>query len=181
LAKRREDRYQTAGQMLEDLVIAQGSGLVIPELGGHTTISPDMDERVATDEDEQTLVRPRVSEYVPPAPRSTVNVPLPPPAPVASKFNPWRIIIPSLAGLLVVFAVIYAFTQSSQPANANQSGTQTLSADPNSQPVQPTAPPTGQPEQGVPLGGVVNPTSNANANSNANVAVSPSPAAEANA
>ncbi|HXD30719.1 MAG TPA: protein kinase [Pyrinomonadaceae bacterium] len=176
LSKKKEDRYQTAGAMVEDLVIAEGTGLVIPELGGHSTISPDDPAAPPLHDDEQTLVTPRVAAYVPPPTRSTVNVPLPPPAP-PGKFNPWRIVIPSLAGLLVVFAVIYAFTYSSQPANTNQ--TPTLSADPNSQPVQPTTPPTGQGEQGIPLGGAVNPT--ANANTNANAAISPSPVENVNA
>lgn len=179
LAKQKEDRYQTAGAMVEDLVIAQGSGLVIPELGGHSTLTPDAERSAATDDDEKTLVRPRESEYVQPPPRSSMNVPLPPP-PVPSRFNPWRIVIPSLAGLLVVFAVIYAFTRSTQTENTN-TGQPTLTADPNSQPVTPTTAPTGQGEQGIPLGGTVNPTSSANANSNANAALSPSPIDNANA
>lgn len=179
LAKRKEDRYQTAGALVEDLVIAEGAGLVIPELGGHSTISPDLPAQATADDDEQTLVSPRVSEYVPPAPRSSMNVPLPPRA--ESRFNPWRIVIPSLAGLLVVFAVIYAFTLGAKPDNTNLNQAPALSADPNSQAVQPAAPPTGQNEQGIPLGGVVNPTANVNANANANTAASPSPEENANA
>jgi len=178
LAKRREDRYQTAAEMVEDLVIAQGSGLVKPAAAENTpsgSMRPLADLKAGED-DEQTLVRPRVEEYIPSA-RSSVNIPLPP-QPVPTRFNPWRIVIPSLAGLLVVFAVIYAFTRNNQSDNTNQPGQPTLSADPNSQAVQPTAPPTGQNEQGIPLGGAVNPTSNANSNANANAAVSPSPANE---
>jgi serine/threonine-protein kinase len=181
LAKRREDRYQTAAEMVEDLVIAQGAGLVTPvaaeiTASGTMVLPLQSAESKAGEDDEQTLVRPRVEEYVPSA-RSSMNIPLPP-QPVPTRFNPWRIVIPSLAGLLVVFAVIYAFTQNNQPDNTNQTGQQTLSADPNSQAVQPTAPPTGQNEQGIPLGGVVIPTANANSNANAEVAVSPPPANE---
>lgn len=177
LAKQRENRYQTAGELVEDLVIAEGTGLVKPELGdrpavvaAEPVITPVPE--LSLQDDEQTLVRPRVVDYVPPPAAARPALP-----PTASGFNPWRIVIPSLAGLLVVFAVIYAFTRTSQPsANANsnlQGQTPGLSSDPNSQAVQPAAPPTGQTEQGIPLGGVVNPTANANTNANANANVNP--------
>ncbi|MCU1267953.1 MAG: hypothetical protein JWM21_4271 [Acidobacteria bacterium] len=183
LAKRRDDRYQTAGALVEDLVIAEGNGLVQPELGDRNinrivvpTHEPTGD--VPVEDDEQTLVRPRTPAYVPPdQPPSVLRTQPPPPA---SGFKPLQIIIPAVAGLVVVFAVIWAFTRNAQPANSNQQGqVPGLSADPNSQAVQPTAPPTGQNEQGIPLGGAVNPASNANTNANnnanANTAVSPSP------
>jgi serine/threonine protein kinase len=190
LAKNREDRYQSAGQMVEDLVIAEGTGLVQPELGdrnpsqtNETTVSS---RPAPVEDDEQTLVRTRAPVYVPPSP-----VARPQTTPSAASFNPWRIVIPSLAALLVVFGVIYVFTRASQPAaNSNQSGqTPGLSADPNSQAVQPVAPPTGQNEQGIPLGGATNPNPNtntnvnadSNANVNANSAVSPTPASNENA
>jgi len=181
LAKRREDRYETAGQLVEDLIIAEGTGLVQPELGNKPRVPPVATAaKIIDDDDEQTVVTPRQVEYVP-APPQSMQVPVPPPP---SGFNPWRIVIPSLAGLLVVFGVIYFFTRSSTPAaSGTQPGT-TLSADPNSQAVQPASPPTGQNEQGIPLGGAVNPSSNANTNTNvnanANTAASPSPSSDEN-
>jgi eukaryotic-like serine/threonine-protein kinase len=178
LAKRREDRYQSASELVEDLVIAEGTGLVQPALGDRTPSGSNVPVRGAIsetplDDDEQTLVRPRRVEYMPPAPPPPVRSQAAPP--VAASFNPWRIVIPALAGLLVVFAVIYAFTRSSQPATTNQGQTPALSPDPNSQAVQPSAPPTGQNEQGIPLGGAAHSNANASANANANTAVSPTP------
>ena len=169
--------------MVEDLVIAEGTGLVQPQFGKTapmaSAVTPQEQIPQVEPDDEQTVVRPRVNEYVPPAPMTR------PQAPPAAGFNPWRIIIPSLAGLLVVFAVIYAFTHSPQTTNSNQSGQgPSLTADPNSQAVQPAAPPTGQNEQGIPLGGASGSTSNPNANANidvnANVSFSPTPIAQEN-
>jgi len=174
LAKRREDRYQTAGALIEDLVIAEGTALVQPELGDRKAdriIVPTTS--VAAEDDEETLVRPRTPAYAPSEPSQV----LPQSTAQVHGFNPWRILIPSLAGLLVVFAVIYAFTRTSLPfANPSQQGQlPTLSPDPNSQAVQPAPPPTGKNEQGIPLGGTVNPASSA-AGTNVNAAVSPTPA-----
>lgn len=184
LAKRREERYQTASALIEDLVIAEGTGLVQPDLaqklasGRMPPVVTEQAPGASVEDDEQTLVRPRTPEYLPPRPTPAVRIQVPP-APAPSGFNPWRILIPSLAGLLVVFAVIYAFTRSNQPsANSNQGQSPTLSADPNSQAVQPAAPPTGANEQGIPLGGVV--SANVNSNANANASVSPTPAGSEN-
>ncbi|HEV7395469.1 MAG TPA: protein kinase, partial [Pyrinomonadaceae bacterium] len=182
LAKQREERYQSASALVEDLVIAEGTGLVQPDLA--QKLASGRMPPVATgrapepaDDDEQTLVRPRVADYAPPPRSPAVRIPVPPPPPPASGFKPWRILIPSLAGLLVVFAVIYAFTRSNQQgANSNQGQAPVLSADPNSQAVQPAAPPTGANEQGIPLGGVAAASVNSNANANANASVSPTPA-----
>ena len=47
---------------------------------------------------------------------------MPPPAAAATSFNPLKVIIPSIVGLLVVFAVIYALRRSSasESQNTNQ-------------------------------------------------------------
>ncbi len=178
LAKRPEDRYQKVGQLVEDLVIAAATGIVQQGIGEQpsrivvpTQASPARSN--VADESEETLVRSRVqSPSAVPAGTSIA------PVPAAANFNPWRIVVPSLAGLLVVFAVIYAFTRTSEPAtntNQQQGNSSTLSADPNSQPIQPAAPATGQNEAGIPSGG----TTNANANPNA--AVTPTPIDNPNA
>src|SRR5450432_2293975 len=113
LAKRAEDRYQSAGELVEDLVIAAGAGLIdrpVNERRTNRIVVPT--EPPPELEDEQTLLHRRIS-----AP-SVGQVQAPPPP---SGFNPWRIIIPSAAGLLVVFGVIYAFTRTAAPVtNTNQ-------------------------------------------------------------
>jgi len=158
-----------------------------------TTASAEHPAPVRDDPDEVTMVRPREEpQYVAPAVvrhepvRVPVSGPLPPPQP-ASSFSPLKIIIPSAVALLVVFAAIYAFKSTgSSEANTNQQ-TQTLAADPNSQPVQPSQPPSGKGEEGIPVGGTITPPANVNASPNANAAVSPealediTPVANANA
>ena len=181
LAKRRENRYQHAGELVEDLVIAEGTDLVRPDAGERATNRIVVTTKapagaVLNYDDEQTLVRSRTVPGAPPAVQQQ-------PAPPVAGFNPWRIVIPSLAGLLVVFGVIYAFTRTSQPStNPSQPGQASgLSADPNSHPVQPASPPSGNSEQGIPLGGAVSPSANANTNANVNASLSPTPVANENA
>ncbi len=173
LAKRREDRYSSAGELVEDLVIAAGTGLVqqpaprdpiANRIVVPTGTAPGSED--AAGADETTVVRPRVVTQPMYSPPAVPRAPVPPPA---ASFSPWRVIIPAVAGLLVVFAVIYAFTRNSQPsANANQQGTSTLTADPNSQSVQPTGPPSGKSEQAIPAGGAI-------VNANSNATASPTP------
>jgi serine/threonine-protein kinase len=174
LAKRPEERYQRIEELIEDLTMAVGisSGTVVPV----SDAQPKKQEVSGDLPDEETLVRPRVVEQAPV--RAPINVPMyqPPPRPVATSINPWKVLIPSAAALLAVFAVIYAFTRSPTPQPTPQQGP-SLIADPNSQPVQPVAPATGKTEQGIPAGGVANPNANANANVSPSAEVSPSPTA----
>jgi hypothetical protein len=88
----------------------------------------------------------------------SVSGAMPPPAPAATGFNPMKVLIPSVIGLLVVFVAIYALTRNSTPgeANTNQQ-VPSLAADPNSQPVQPAQPATGKGEEGIPAGGQISP------------------------
>ena len=106
-----------------------------------------------------------------------VHVPgvVPPPPVAASSFNPMKILIPAAVAVLVVFGLFFVFNRNTPAtdANANQPQPQTLAADPNSQPVQPSQPATGKPEEGLPAGGTINPSANVNASPNANTAVSP--------
>jgi hypothetical protein len=128
---------------------------------------------LAGEPNEETLVRRRVTTPIAPPP---LPVQMPP---TAASFNPWKVLIPSMIGLLVIFAVIYAFTRNSQPSAAPQPGP-TLAADPNSQPVEPAQPPTGQAEVAIPAGGATNQNQNANQNPNASTSASPSPAENPN-
>jgi eukaryotic-like serine/threonine-protein kinase len=178
MAKLPGNRYQNVNELLEDLTIAAGVGVLKLD----TTAQAKTPPRLTDEPDEITVVRERVD-----VPRSTrrapVTVPIAPvsvPASSGSSFNPIKILIPSIAALLVVFVVIYAFTRNSgMPANTN-TNQPSLVADPNSQPVQATQPPTGKGEEGIPAGGVITPVANANANVNlnANPEVSPIPLEE---
>jgi serine/threonine-protein kinase len=175
MAKVRDNRYQNVAELIEDLMIA--AGMTIHRVGPvgvtNTVETPDPDE--------VTVVRPR--EVPPPvAPvaavprREPVMVPVPGamplPAPVATSFNPVKVLIPSVIALLVIFAAIYALTRDSTPgeANTNQQ-VPSLAADPNSKPVQPTQPATGKGEEGIPSGGTIAPP--AIASPSASVAASP--------
>ncbi|HEU4835859.1 MAG TPA: protein kinase [Pyrinomonadaceae bacterium] len=159
MAKVRDNRYQNVAELIEDLTIA--AGMTIHRVGPvgvtNTVETPDPDE--------VTVVRPR-EVLPPPAPvaavprREPVMVPVsaPMPAPAATGFNPVKVLIPSVIGLLVVFVAIYALTKNPTPgeANTNQQ-VPSLAADPNSQPVQPAQPATGKGEEGIPSGGQISP------------------------
>lgn len=189
MAKLPANRYQNVAELVEDLTIASGIAQFAPVPAQPLTSSGG--NRPVEDQDEVTVVRTRPEPLAaPPASvtprRAPVTVPVsgpttPPPygAPAAN-FNPLKVIIPSLVGLLVVFAVIYALKRNStsDQQNTNQPQ-QTLAADPNSQPVQPGASPTGRGEQGIPAGGAVPVPANVNANANANAEVSPEPVVNA--
>jgi serine/threonine-protein kinase len=184
MAKLPANRYQTVAELIEDLTIASGLAQFapVPAKMASTASTPS----VSDDPDEVTMVRTRQAPPPPPAAaprRAPVTVPVSGPttppagAVAASSFNPLKVIIPSIVALLVVFAVIYALKSNSAVAdpNANQNQQNTLAADPNSQPVQPGASPTGKGEQGIPAGGSIVPPANVSASPNANAEVSPDP------
>lgn len=187
MAKRPAERYQTISELVEDLTIAGGIEDAplppVPKTSSADRIVVPTQEPAQFDtdfgeDDEVTAVRSRL-ETTPGAGAYAV----PAMAPSAAGLNPWKILIPSLAGLIVVFAVVYAFTRESQPTNTNQVEP-SLVADPNSQAVEPSPPATGAAEQGIPAGGTTNTQvvdANANANANANVEASPTPDEDVNA
>ena len=180
MAKRPDDRYQHVGDLVNDLTVAGGmeASTVTPvptTSATHRIVVPTHSsaERALAEPDEETAVRPRVESesgaYV--APRTTE---MPAASPVAN-LNLWKILIPSLVGLLLVFAVVYAFTMGSDPANSNQDQPG-LVADPNSQAVEPSPPATGRSEQNIPAGGgIANPVATANENANVNAEATLSP------
>ena len=174
LEKRPEDRYQTVGELVEDFTIAAGMEPAgVSSSAGQQRVEPPAQQR-ADDADEETLVRRRVIRPITP-PISTRDAPHVAPAmvvrlpgemsPAHASLNLWKILIPSMIGLLVIFGVIYAFTRNSQPTGATTTGS-TLAADPNSSPVEPAKPPTGESESGIPAGGTTDQTANANVNAN---------------
>ena len=188
MAKVPGNRYQQITDLIEDLMIAAGvKGRAAPSSGNLESRVTALRNNTADDADEVTVVRPRETPVS--LRRAPVTVPIQAPPSPASTFNPLRILIPSAVALLVVFAVIYAFTRNSATTptdtNVNQPG---LAADPNSQPVQAASPPTGSAESNIPVGGNIN-SANANVNKNVNASptvtpledVSPSPPSNANA
>jgi len=180
MAKLPGNRYQTIAELVEDLTIAAGTAQFAPVPAQPASVAATP-STVIDEPDEVTMVRTR--QQPPPRPRhAPVTVPvqgatsgsMPPPA--AASFNPLKVIIPSVVALLVVFAAIYVLRPNSvaNDANANQPQ-QDLAADPNSQPVQPGASPTGKSEEGIPAGGSIVPPANVSASPNASVEVSPAP------
>jgi serine/threonine-protein kinase len=160
MAKVRDNRYQNVAELVEDLVIASGMTLNRAAPAGLT--STPVPAEIGDEPDEVTMVRTREE---PPAVRTArrapvtvpVQQPMPPPQAPAS-FNPMKIIIPSVVALLVVFGAFWLFNRPAPVAGSNTNQqTETLAADPNSQPAQPGASPTGKSEAGIPSGGTINP------------------------
>src|SRR5713226_370853 len=159
LAKHPADRFQTAGKLFAALSTAVEGVSTAPraaETVANAPVSP-----AADDLDEETVVRPReMPQYAPAAA-----------APDAmASFSPWRIIVPSVIVIIVVFGVVFLLTRSAGPTQPKQTQGQTeLAADPNSQPVQPGSPPSGTSEHGIQsLSGASPPVGNLNTNANAN-------------
>jgi serine/threonine-protein kinase len=166
MEKRPEDRYGTVGQLVEDFTIAAGGEVASVSTGNSNRLvvpTTNSSQPLDDDGDEETLVRRRVTtRMAAPVARAPLTEPSYVPAP-AEGFNPWKVLIPSIIGLLVIFGVIYAFSRSTGPATATPEGSP-LAADPNSQPVEAASPPTGRNETGIPAGGSVNQSVNLNAN-----------------
>ena len=155
------NRYKTVGELVEDFTIAAGMEITTTPSGHNTRVvvaTKSISQELTDERDEETLVRRRVTT---PMARPPLPAPMPPqPAPMppsAAGFNPWKILIPSMVGLLVIFGVIYAFTRKSG-STTETTPASTLAADPNGQPVEAASPPTGAAEAGIPVGGGTNPT-----------------------
>jgi serine/threonine-protein kinase len=163
LAKRPEERYQKAGELYDELTAAAAeapgpstsavppavqTGRVIVPTGANEPARMTMAER----DEEATVVsadysRPRTDELPPPIA----------PVPERTSFSPWRIAVPALAVLAIIFAVVYAMQSRSGPTST-QDPTAPLQTDPNGQPVQSMSPPTGQAERNlVPASGTPTP------------------------
>ena len=138
LAKKPEDRFQTASELAQSLALAAEGEAMAANAASAATAADALPERdtnrivVTTgsnepprsttneDYDESTIVQPGRGAGEAGYQTRTVS-PEPPPSP--ESFNPWRILVPALAGLLVVCGVIYALTRNSaQPASNQQNG-----------------------------------------------------------
>ena len=161
LAKQPADRFQNAGELYDALAAAaaeespaEGAAaaaaapldtnrIVVP-----TSANESARATAGRDADEATVVS---AGHL----RATTAEELPPPvAPLPeSPFNPWRVAVPAIAVLAIVFAVFFAF-QRRGASGDQQPQPPPLQADPNGQPVQSITPPTGQAERNlVPAGG----------------------------
>jgi serine/threonine protein kinase len=183
MAKRPEDRFQTVSELAEELSAAADEGpAAVATVGAETGPSSadratnrivvptgpnEVPRSTASEEhDEATVVRPR------PEPPLVVeseifSTEVNPPA---ESFNPWRIVIPAMAGLLVIFAVVFALTRNSASQPAANDNSQPLGVDPGSQPVQPAQTPTGVGEQNITPNAPATPT-----DANVNVPLEPNP------
>lgn len=177
MAKRPEDRFQSAGEMSKALAAA-AAGDVLQKVVSAAATSPGASSDtsrivVPTDSneaprntkeqelDEQTVISARPAAVAPAAAAyetSRIETKSAPPPP-QERSSPWRIIIPTLAGILVLAGVIYAITYKGNPAQPSANQSPGLTTDPNSRPVQTAPPVTGKAEEGVA------PTANSNASS----------------
>jgi serine/threonine-protein kinase len=163
LAKKPEERFQKATELSAALAeaaaaapaadAAAAAAVLDTERIGSPT-SPNEPARTtvgraAADDDEATVVS---ADYVR---AGTTGEELPPPVaplPVESSFNPWRVAVPAIAVVAIVFAVFFAFQRrgaSTEQAPPEANATP-LQADPHGQPVQPISPPTGRDERNLP-------------------------------
>lgn len=150
LAKQPIDRFQSAGDLSAGLADAAASeeAAEAPVLAGAAATNANMAVSVPAavdDVDEETIVRPR-HEFAAPQSAEFVRAPSAAPAVPVDGFNPWRILVPAVIVLVVVFAAVFLLTRGSSPTDPNQLP---LNADPNSTPVQPTGTPTGLSESDV--------------------------------
>ena len=168
LQKQPENRYSSIGELVKELGMAAGIELSTPSYPEMKPAVPGGALPVEVDDaDEETLVRQRQTTPMPPPPLpADEQRPVAEPPPPTSSFNPWKVLIPSMIGLVVMFGVIYLFTRNSAPSTQATPSASPLVADPNSQPVEPASPATGETEAGIPAGGAINQNSNNNATGN---------------
>src|SRR5205807_6654497 len=178
LAKQPADRFQAAGEFSESLSRASEAGvpfadapIPVADTVPNAPVPPD-------DLDEITIIQPRPETNIV---RSRQEIPIPAPdvgaQPGPTTFSPWRIMIPAVIVMVVVFGTVFLLTRGTVPTTSDQTnGQQTgLAADPNSQPVQAVSPPTGESEHGIQAQPLPSSSSspsavkeNANANENSN-------------
>jgi serine/threonine-protein kinase len=172
LAKKPEDRFQSAADLSAALTAAAAEGAPLGAVAAGAAVldtdrigsptSPNEPARttvVGADEDDEATVVGRRYTSAEAVPATTGEErPLPPPvAPLPEPaFNPWRIAVPAIAAVAIIFAVFFAFQR--RGVSSEQTEQPPLQADPNSQAGQPITPPTGQAETNLaPAGGTPTP------------------------
>jgi serine/threonine-protein kinase len=167
LSKRPEDRQQSAGELVEALELA-ASGEAVEAAGAargaatgenrpfnardtNRIVVPTapFDARPTANEDydEATVVRANRGGRTPTGQHELFEDVIEP-APGASRFNPWVVMVPAAAVLLAIIGIVYAINRNggtSQPA-ANSNTSAPLAVDPGAQPAQTVAPATGAAE-----------------------------------
>ena len=169
LAKQPGDRFQTAGELFEELSRVASDPAVAAALPLVSETIPNVPVDNVDDLDEVTVVRPREEVTVV---RSRTEVPVPSlvqdERSVMGGLNPWRVMVPAVIVLVAVFGIVFLLTRGAgQTPPANQTPAETgLVAAPNSQPVQPSGTPTGESERSIQT--VSSPTPSESPNANAN-------------
>ena len=160
LAKRPEDRFQNVTELgdalaqsaLNETVSASNTAEAgAPERSTNRIVVPTGQNQPprATNSDEHDEATVVSARPTPPPPDFIVAPPRREYVPSPDNgLNIWKIAIPSIVALVVVFGVIYALTQNKNEPASNQNAAP-LSVDQNGQPVQPLQPATGQGEQGI--------------------------------
>ncbi len=150
LAKKPEDRFDSAGEFADALAQAAGmpdaasnfiaatSAVVVADTNpgaGSTAANEDRIDTAGMDAAEETTV---VSGARVPL-TTPMTTPMPAPSGVG-EFNPVRVMIPAALVLIAIIGLVYAFSGDSNTGAEDAPGA--LRADPNSQPVQPITPAT---------------------------------------
>lgn len=174
MAKHPEDRFQTVSELAEGLalaaenkeqvaVAAADAALGTPERTTNRIVVPTGPNEVprttsSEESDEATVVRAREMAATSEEPE-IISVVAPPPA---ASFNPWRIMIPALAALVVIFGVVFALTRNSTSQPSANDNTSPLAVDPAGQPVKPAQTPTGAGERDIKPNAAPTPTTEVN-------------------
>ncbi|HZI20555.1 MAG TPA: protein kinase [Pyrinomonadaceae bacterium] len=155
LAKSPDERFQTAPELYESLVVAAASAdapaatsVVIPATRdtdriGSPTDSNRVGQHTAGDGPEELTVVSGEAER--PAPPDSLVPPLAPLPEPASSFNPGRVVLYSIAALAVVFAAVFAFQRLGGAGEAETPAQQVMPAA-DGLPAQTITPPTGEAE-----------------------------------
>ena len=166
LAKRPEDRFEKASELAAALAAAAEAGpltngaavaaaLDTERIGSPT--SPNEPARTtlgrADEEDESTVVSVGHAPVVAAVAATTTTAEELPPTfaapPPEPSFNPWRVAVPAVAVVAIVFAVFFAFQRRGVSTDQPPPDATPLQADPNGQAVKPISPPTGQAERDI--------------------------------
>jgi serine/threonine protein kinase len=163
LSKRPEDRQQSASELVDALELASSGAAAAATTGEHRAFNERDTNRIIVptapfesrptandDYDEATVVRANTDGRTPTGGHEIFEDVIEP-APAASRFNPWVVIVPAAALLIAIIGIFYVVNRNagtSQPA-ANDNASMPLTVDPNAQPAQTAAPATGAGESNI--------------------------------